>query len=262
MNTFISFNKRYWVVELVCLLIVGTVVLIPVDKISVSIALAEIIAIGIFLYMFIYRGLYKHNYSFSRLSKRVFWVLFSFGIYFVILFGARFVKHLPFALTTWPIRSWILGSSVFFIMDEYKPKINHLLSGILIIYSLLNIREMVDCFRFTDIRKLTFLDNINIYMYISIMFITFAVWAIKESREKRLPTWATPVAYLNIGISMVFAFLSGGTIRMGSYGSGNCSFNYFIIWFQMVLMEENYIIYDSLSYGYYTCCISKFHEIT
>ncbi|MBU3111446.1 O-antigen ligase family protein [Clostridium lacusfryxellense] len=212
MKTFISFNKRYLVVELVCLLIFGTVVLIPVDKISVSIALAEIIAIGIFLYMFIYRGLYKHNYSFSRLSKRVFWVLFSFGIYFVILFGVRFVKNLPFALTTWPIRSWILGSSVFFIMDGYKPKINHLLSGILIIYSALNIREMVDCFRFTDIRKLTFLDNINIYMYISIMFITFAVWAIKESKEKRLPKWTTPVAYLNIGISMVFAFLSGGRL--------------------------------------------------
>ena len=210
MNFFLSFNKRFWVVELVCLLIVGTIALFPVS--SMNIALSEIIAIGFFLHLFIYRGLYKHNYRFSKFSKRVFWVLFSFGIYFVILFGARFVMHLSFAQTTWPIRSWILGSSVFFIMDEYKPKVNHLLSGILIIYSALNLREMVDCMRFSDIRKLKFLDNINIYMYISIMFITFSVWAIKESSEKRLPKWATPVAYLNMGISMVFAFLSGGRL--------------------------------------------------
>ncbi|MGH4052339.1 MAG: O-antigen ligase family protein [Clostridium sp.] len=210
MGFLLSFNKRFWVVELVCLLIASTVILIPVDKLSVSIAMSEIIAIGFFIYLFIYRGLYKRNYFFTKLSKRVFWVLFTFGIYFVILFGARAIKHLSFALVTWPIRSLILGSVVFFIMDEYKPKVNHLLGGLLVVYSALNIREIIECFRFSDIRKLMFLDNINIYMYVCIMLITFAVWAIKESKEKRLPSWVSGISYVNIGISMVFAFLSGG----------------------------------------------------
>ncbi|MBZ9609370.1 O-antigen ligase family protein [Clostridium estertheticum] len=208
MSFFLSFNKRFWVIELVCLLIVGTIVLFPMGP--VSIALSEIIAIGFFLYLFIYRGLYKRNYIFPVLSKKVFRILFGFGIYFIILFGARTILHLPFKDTIWPIRSLILGSSIFFLIDEYKPKVNQLLSGIIVLYSALNIRELIDCFRFSDIRKLKFLDNINIYMYICIMFISFTVWAIKESKEKRLPSWIAPIAYTNMGISMVFAFLSGG----------------------------------------------------
>lgn len=211
MNFNLAFHKRFWVVEVICLLIIGTVVLFPVS--SVNIALSEIFAIVLFVHMFIYRGLLKHEYAFSEFSKKVFWALFAFGIYFVILFGARFMLHLSFAAITWPIRSLILGSIVFFLMDEYKPKINSLLCGILFIYSALNLMELVDCLRFSDIRKLKFLDNINIYMYVCIMFMTFAVWAIKESKAKRLPSWITPVAYVNMGISMVFAFLSGG--RMG-----------------------------------------------
>lgn len=236
---FLSFNKRFWIIELVCLLIVSTMILFPVA--SVNIALSEVIAIGFFLYLFIYRGLYKHNYSFPVLSKKVFWILFGFGIYFVILFAARIILHLPFKDTIWPMRSLILGSSIFFIIDEYKPKVNQLLSGIIVLYSALNIRELIDCFRFSDIRKLKFLDNINIYMYICIMFISFTVWAIKESNEKRLPSWIAPIAYTNMGISMVFAFLSGGRsgwVMMGAvltasfllvFGFKWCSFKKVII---------------------------------
>ena len=209
----LAFHKRNWVVELVCLLIISTVILIPVHNNAVTIALSEIIAIGVFIYMFIYRGLVKHEYIFPEFSKRVFWALFGFGIYFVILFAARFLLHLPFASITWPIRSLILGSSVFFLMDEYKPKVHSLLCGVIVIYSLLNLTELFDCFRYSDIRKLKFLDNINIYMYVCIMFITFAVWVIRECSEKKLPSWIGKVAYANMGISMIFAFLSGG--RMG-----------------------------------------------
>lgn len=212
MNFTLLFHKRFWIVEVICLLIIGTVVLFPVDKLSVSIALSEIISIGLFLNMFIYRGLYKHEYIFPEFSKKVFWALFAFGIYFVILFASRFMLHLPFAAITWPIRSLILGSIIFFLMDEYKPKINSLLCGILVIYSALNLTELFDCLKFSDIRKLKFLDNINIYMYVSIMFISFAVWTIKESKEKRLPSWIAHIAYVNMGISMVFAFLSGGRL--------------------------------------------------
>lgn len=212
MNFTLSFHKRFWVIEVICILIIGTVILFPIDRLAITLALSEIIAIGLFLNMFIYRGLYKRNYKFTELSKKVFWILIIFGIYFLVLFGVRFMNGLPFKDTIWPIRSLVLGSCIFFIIDEYKPKVNQLLSGIMFLYSALNIRELIDCLRFSDIRKLKFLDNINIYMYICIMFITFAVWAIKESKQKRLPAWIAAVAYGNMGISMVLAFLSGGRL--------------------------------------------------
>jgi O-antigen ligase len=212
MNFTLSFYKRFWVIEVICLLLIGTVILFPLKRLSMSIALSEIIAIGLFLNMFIYRGLYKHDYKFNELSKKVFWVLFIFGMYFLILFGTRIMMHLSFKDTIWPIRSLVLGSSIFFLMDEYKPKINHLLGGIIFLYSALNIRELIDFTKSSDIRQLSFLDNINIYMYICIMLTTFAVLAIKESKQKRLPAWIEKVAYANMGISMVISFLSGGRL--------------------------------------------------
>jgi O-antigen ligase len=133
-------------------------------------------------------------------------------MYFLVLFGIRIMLHLPFKDSIWPIRGLVLGSVIFFLIDEYKPKVNQLLIGMIFIYSALNIRELIDCLRFPSIRDLKFLDNINIYLYVSTMLITFAVWAIKESNQKRLPSWIAKVAYANIGMSLIFAFLSGGRL--------------------------------------------------
>ena len=212
MDSTLSFHKRFWVTELICVILIATTMVFKISGLSLYLAAAEVIAIGFFLNLFIYHGLYKHDYKFTPLSKRVFWILFAFGIYFIVLFGVRIMLHLSFMDSIWPIRGLILGSSIFFIIDRYKPKVNQLLCGAMFIYSALNIRELIDCLRFPTIRDLLFLGNINIYLYVSTMLITFAIWAIKESKEKRLPSWMIPIAYTNVGISIVFAFLSGGRL--------------------------------------------------
>ncbi|MBK5240806.1 O-antigen ligase [Clostridium sp.] len=212
MNFLLSFHKRFWVIETICLLLIGTVVLFYFQMFSMSIALSEIISIGVFIGLFIYRGIYKHDYIFPAFSKRIFGALFIFGIYYIILSGIRLILHLPVLDSSWSIRSIMFGSAIFFIMDEYKPKVDLLLIGAIIVFSALNTRELIDCFRFSDIRSLKFLNNINIYVYVCIMLIPFAVWAIKQGKQKSLPSFISTIAYANMGTSMVIAFLSGGRL--------------------------------------------------
>ncbi|MBU3111457.1 O-antigen ligase family protein [Clostridium lacusfryxellense] len=212
MDSTLSFHKRFWVIELICVILIATTMVFNIKAVGLFLAFSEIIAIGVFLNMFIYHGLYKRDYKFTPLSKRVFWILFAFGIYFIVLFGVRIMLHLSFTDSIWPIRGLVLGSSIFFIIDRYKPKVNQLLCGAMFIYTALNVRELIDCITSPTIRDLLFLGNINIYLYVSTMLITFAIWAIKESNEKGLPSWITPIAYVNVGMSLVFAFLSGGRL--------------------------------------------------
>lgn len=212
MKSFFLFNKHFSIIEILSIILIGTVILIPMPMSNISIALSEIVALAIFTYIFIYEGLYKHKYFNSVFSKRMFWLLFSFGLYFIILSAARLMLHMSFADSVWGVRALILGSSVFFLMNEYKPKVDETLKGIIFIYTILNIREIADCFKFSDIRKLSFLDNINIYIYITIMLIPFAVFAIRESNKKRLPSWISRLSYINMGISMVITLVSGGRL--------------------------------------------------
>ncbi|MGH4139655.1 hypothetical protein [Clostridium sp.] len=137
MEDTLAFHKRFWVTELICIILIATTILFRIKGLSLYLALSEIIAIGFFLNRFIYHGIYKRDYKFTELSNRVFWILFSFGVYFLVLFSIRFMLHLPF---------------------------------------------------------------------------TDSIWTIKESDEKRLPSWITPIAYANVGMSLVFAFLSGGRL--------------------------------------------------